>query len=107
MKSARKYEKEPETVLTWMISSASYSGGSQQGERERAEGREHLHRIHLDHAPAIFNVGRPLTWTVVGRNFKSLVGQIEVGHFNGQGKVGDLLLGVESELCRVKDNWLF
>lgn len=48
-------------------------------------------------------------WTVVGRNFKSLaeVGQIEVGHFNGQGKVRDLLLGVDSELCWVKDNRLF
>lgn len=77
-------------------------------ERETAEGCEHRHRIHLDHRPATF-LGRSLTWSVVWRNFESLddAGHTEVGHFNGKGKVRDLLLGVESELCRDKDNLLF
>lgn len=46
--------------------------------RREREGREHLHRIPLDHTAATFSLGTPLTWTVLWRNLESFtdVGQI-------------------------------
>lgn len=74
--------------------------------REKTEGCEHLHSTRLDRIAVIFNLCCRLTWTVIWRNFESLVG-VKVINFDGQGKVRDSLLGVVSFVCRDKGDRVF